>query len=74
MDENMKRLELIITALQKRMGDLVSSYETQMAILRSDATIEIDRMSKAIEDLNKQIGDMSNAVNSEPVKVAKNVK
>ena len=74
MDENMKRLELIITALQKRMGDLVSSYETQMAILRSDATIEIDRMSKSIEDLNKQISDMSNAVNPEPVKVAKNVK
>ena len=33
-----KRAELVITALQQRIGELVSNYETQIAILRAEIT------------------------------------
>lgn len=31
--------ELVITALQQRIGELVTHYETQLAILRADITL-----------------------------------
>ena len=34
----MDKAELIITALQQRIGELVSNYETQMAVLRAEFT------------------------------------
>jgi hypothetical protein len=34
----MEKAELIITALQQRIGELVSNYETQIAILRAELT------------------------------------
>jgi restriction endonuclease S subunit len=33
-----EKAELIITALQQRIGEIVSSYETQIAILRAELT------------------------------------
>lgn len=33
--------ELIITALQQRIGEIVANYETQMAVLRADFTIKV---------------------------------
>lgn len=34
----MEKAELVITALQQRIGELVSNYETQIAILRAEIT------------------------------------
>jgi hypothetical protein len=34
----MDRSELIITALQQRIGEIVSNYETQVAVLRAELT------------------------------------
>jgi len=34
----MDKAELIITALQQRIGELVSNYETQIAVLRAEIT------------------------------------
>jgi hypothetical protein len=34
----MEKAELIITALQQRIGEIVSNYETQTAILRAEIT------------------------------------
>jgi len=31
--------DLVITALQQRIGEIVTQYETQMAILRADITL-----------------------------------
>lgn len=31
--------ELVIAALQQRIGEIVTHYETQMALLRADITI-----------------------------------
>jgi hypothetical protein len=36
--ENSQKTELIIAVLQQRIGDLVSNYETQIAVLRADLT------------------------------------
>lgn len=33
-----KQAELVITALQQRIGEIVSNYETQVAFLRSEIT------------------------------------
>jgi hypothetical protein len=32
------KAELVITALQQRIGEIVSNYETQVAILRAEIT------------------------------------
>lgn len=42
----MDKAELIITALQQRIGEIVSNYEIQIAILRADLT--------SISEVNKQ--------------------
>lgn len=34
----MEKAELIIMALQQRIGELVSNYETQIALLRAEIT------------------------------------
>lgn len=33
-----EKVELVITALQQRIGELVTNYETQIAILRAEIT------------------------------------
>lgn len=33
-----EKVELVITALQQRIGEIVSTYETQIAILRAEIT------------------------------------
>ena len=38
----MEKAELIIAALQQRIGELVSNYETQIAILRAEITQMLD--------------------------------
>jgi restriction endonuclease S subunit len=37
------KAELIITALQQRIGEIVSNYETQIAVLRSEITLLMDQ-------------------------------
>ncbi len=33
-----EKIELIVTALQQRIGEIVSNYETHIAILRAEIT------------------------------------
>ena len=33
-----EKIELVITALQQRIGEIVSNYETQVALLRAELT------------------------------------
>lgn len=56
----MDRSELIIAALQQRIGELVSNYETQVAVLRADITTLIDEKNereKAIQDYSNSISN-----------------
>lgn len=34
----MEKLELVVQALQQRIGELVSNYETHVAVLRAEIT------------------------------------
>jgi hypothetical protein len=52
------RAELIITALQQRIGELVSNYETQIAILRAELTQLSDQKEskqKAIKEFEDSL-------------------
>ena len=54
----MEKADLIITALQQRIGELVSNYETQVAILRAEITHLIDEKQekdKAVESYAQEI-------------------
>jgi len=35
--------DLVITALQQRIGEIVANYETQIAILRADLTMNAQK-------------------------------
>ena len=44
-----EKVELIITALQQRIGEIVSNYETQIAILRAEITQQIQAKEEKAE-------------------------
>jgi len=60
----MDKAELIITALQQRIGELTSSYELQIAGIRAEYTELIEKLkeyednSKAKEDYSKEIEEL----------------
>jgi len=52
------KAELVIMALQQRIGELVSNYETQVAILRAEITQlaqEQEEKKKAEEEYSKSL-------------------
>jgi hypothetical protein len=54
----MDKAELVITALQQRIGEIVSSYETQIAILRAEITQMMNEQKekeKAAENYSNEI-------------------
>ena len=46
----MPNLELVVAALQERIGQLVANYETQVALLRAELT-ELSQKEKAKEEV-----------------------
>lgn len=54
----MEKTELIITALQQRIGELVSNYETQIAILRAELT----HISNKQEEKKKAVEEYSDSL------------
>jgi hypothetical protein len=56
-----EKAELIITALQQRIGEIVSNYETQIAILRAEITKlveEKDAKVEAIQEYESHLNDI----------------
>jgi hypothetical protein len=56
----MDKADLVITALQQRIGEIVSNYETQIAILRADLTQlsqEKEEKEKAIQEYSASLED-----------------
>lgn len=54
----MDRSELIIAALQQRIGELTSTYETQIAVLRAEITMfakQVEEKQQAIENYNEEL-------------------
>jgi phage host-nuclease inhibitor protein Gam len=50
----MEKAELVITALQQRIGEIVSNYETQIAILRAEITQLMDK-EKAVDEYSQSL-------------------
>ena len=44
------KAELVITALQEKIGQLVSNYETQIAILRAEITQLMDKDNEVVQE------------------------
>jgi hypothetical protein len=53
-----EKAELIIAALQQRIGEIVSNYETQIAVLRA----EITNLLENKENKEKEINEYSNSL------------
>jgi hypothetical protein len=51
----MDKAELVITALQQRIGEIVSNYETQIAVLRADLT----QMAQQQEERQRAVEEYS---------------
>lgn len=52
------KAELVIMALQQRIGELVSNYETQIAVLRAEITQysqQQEEKEKAAEEYSKSL-------------------
>lgn len=59
----MEKANLIITALQQRIGEIVSNYETQVAVLRAEITQlmqERDEKVLAEQKYSEHLDNLSN--------------
>jgi hypothetical protein len=57
-----EKAELIITALQQRIGEIVSNYETQIAILRAELTSiveERDAKEEAVKAYSEHLNNLT---------------
>lgn len=50
----MEKVELVVTALQQRIGEIVSNYETSMAILRAEVTVLTEELESLKEKNTKE--------------------
>lgn len=55
-----EKAELIITALQQRIGEIVSNYETQIAILRAEITKMMEEKDAKEEAVQAYAEHLSN--------------
>lgn len=59
------KAELVITALQQRIGELVSNYETQIAILRAEITNLIEEKQEKESAVQQYSDHLNNLTNQE---------
>ena len=57
------KAELVITALQQRIGEIVSNYETQIAILRAEITQLIDEKQEREKSIQEYSDSLNNITN-----------
>lgn len=58
-----EKAELVITALQQRIGEIVSNYETQIAILRTEITQLLEEKkakNEAVQKYEEQLDNLAN--------------
>ena len=61
-----EKAELVITALQQRIGEIVSQYETQIAILRAEITQLVEAneakeaKSEAVQEYSEHLNNITN--------------
>jgi phage host-nuclease inhibitor protein Gam len=57
-----EKAELVITALQQRIGEIVSNYETQIAFLRAEITKLIEEKEAKVEAVKAYEDHLTNLV------------
>lgn len=58
-----EKVELVITALQQRIGELVSNYETQIAVLRAEITTLLEEKNAketATQEYSEALSNLGN--------------
>jgi hypothetical protein len=50
-------IELVVQELQNRIGQVTTNYEMQMAVLKAQATQEIQGRDKRIEELSRALSN-----------------
>ena len=60
-----EKIELIVTALQQRIGEIVSSYETQIAILRAEITEIMRDKEEKLDAIQKYSDSLDLPANQE---------
>lgn len=60
----MDKAELVVTALQQRIGELTSNYETQIAVLRAEITILIKEKEQREKELNEYSKEVEEKISS----------
>lgn len=58
------KADLIITALQQRIGEIVSNYETQIAILRAEITSLVEEKEAKVEAIKEYEDHLNNIVSN----------
>lgn len=58
-----QKAELVIAALQQRIGEIVSSYETQNAILRAEITQLMEKQEEKDEAVQEYSDHLNNLTN-----------
>jgi hypothetical protein len=53
-----EKIELVVTALQQRIGEIVSNYETQIAILRAEMT----KMTEEKQEKEEAVKEYENSL------------
>lgn len=61
----MDKAEMVVTALQQRIGELVSTYETQIAILRAEITKLVNDQAEKEEAAKKYAQEIAEKVGIE---------
>lgn len=57
----MNKAELVITALQQRIGEMVSNYETQIAVLRAEITQLMEQAKdEALQEYSDSLNNLTN--------------
>jgi phage host-nuclease inhibitor protein Gam len=57
-----EKAELVITALQQRIGEIVSNYETQIAFLRAEITKLMEEKEAKVEAVEAYEDHLTNLV------------
>ena len=57
-----EKAELVITALQQRIGEIVSNYETQIAFLRAEITKLMEEKEAKVEAVKAYEDHLTNIV------------
>lgn len=58
-----EKAELVVAALQQRIGEIVSNYETQIAILRAEITKLVEEKEAKREAVQEYSDSLNNLTN-----------